>query len=48
MQSCISHSLKPFKSNAITSLEEKAELDGICELAQIFTYANSVLANQWK
>ncbi|BAZ15965.1 hypothetical protein NIES4071_78380 [Calothrix sp. NIES-4071] len=31
------------KSGLITK-EEKAELDGISELAQIFTYANSVLA----
>jgi hypothetical protein len=28
----------------LISPEEKAELDGISELAQIFTYANSVLA----
>lgn len=28
----------------LIALEEKAELDGISELAQIFTYANSVLA----
>jgi hypothetical protein len=28
--------------------EEKAELDGISELAQIFTYANSVLAAESK
>lgn len=33
------------KSGLIT-LEEKAELDGISELAQIFTYANSVLASE--
>ncbi|MEH2052363.1 hypothetical protein [Nostoc sp.] len=35
--------LERSKSGLIT-LEEKAELDGISELAQIFTYANSVLA----
>lgn len=35
--------LEKNKSGLITT-EEKAELDGISELAQIFTYANSVLA----
>lgn len=35
--------LEKTKSGLITR-EEKAELDGISELAQIFTYANSVLA----
>ena len=35
--------LERSKSGLITP-EEKAELDGISELAQIFTYANSVLA----
>ncbi|MBD2773578.1 hypothetical protein ICL16_16220 [Iningainema sp. BLCCT55] len=34
--------LERSKSGLITS-DEKAELDGISELAQIFTYANSVL-----
>ncbi|MEH2132100.1 MAG: hypothetical protein V7K86_16035 [Nostoc sp.] len=37
------HLLERSKSGLITP-EEKAELDGISELAQIFTYANSVLA----
>jgi len=37
--------LERSKSGLITP-EEKAELDGISELAQIFTYANSVLAAQ--
>ncbi len=35
------------KAGTITP-EEKAELDGISELAQIFTYANSVLAAESK
>ena len=35
--------LERSKAGTITS-EEKAELDEISELAQIFTYANSVLA----
>ncbi|WP_335219346.1 hypothetical protein [Nostoc sp.] len=35
--------LERSKSGLITP-EEKAELDGISELAQIFTYANSILA----
>lgn len=39
--------LERSKSGLITP-EEKAELDGISELAQIFTYANSVLAAESK
>lgn len=39
--------LERSKSGLITA-EEKAELDGISELAQIFTYANSVLAAESK
>jgi len=39
--------LERSKSGLITP-EEKAELDGISELAQIFTYANSVLATESK
>ena len=35
--------LERSKAGLITP-EEKAELDGLSELAQIFTYANSVLA----
>ena len=34
--------LEQSKTGILTS-EERAELDGISELAQIFTYANSVL-----
>jgi hypothetical protein len=37
--------LEKSKSGLMTT-EEKAELDGISELAQIFTYANSVLASE--
>lgn len=39
--------LERSKSGLITP-EEKAELDGISELAQIFTYANSILAAEFK
>lgn len=39
--------LERSKSGLITP-EERAELDGISELAQIFTYANSVLAPESK
>jgi len=39
--------LERSKSGLMTP-EEKAELDGISELAQIFTYANSVLAAESK
>ncbi|WP_313941855.1 MULTISPECIES: hypothetical protein [Calothrix] len=39
--------LERSKSGLIT-VEEKAELDGISDLAQIFTYANSVLAAESK
>jgi hypothetical protein len=39
--------LERSKLGLLTS-EEKAELDGMSELAQIFTYANSVLAAESK
>lgn len=39
--------LERSKSGLFTP-DEKAELDGISELAQIFTYANSVLAAESK
>lgn len=39
--------LERSKAGVIT-LEEKAELSGISELAQIFTYANSLLAAKSK
>lgn len=43
-----SRSNELLERNKIGSLtpEEQAELDGISELAQIFTYANSVLASE--
>ncbi len=39
--------LERSKSGLITA-DEKAELDGISELAQILTYVNSVLASELK
>ena len=39
--------LEQSKTGVLTA-EEPAELDGISELAQIFTYANSVLVNDYK
>ncbi|NEQ65451.1 MAG: hypothetical protein F6J86_29165 [Symploca sp. SIO1B1] len=44
-----SDELLEFSKSRLLTPEEKAELDGISELAQIFTYANSVLAaeSQW-
>ena len=45
LQSRSDELLEKSKLGLITA-EEKAELDGISELAQIFTYANSVLASE--
>lgn len=48
LQACSDRLLERSKAGIITP-EEKAELDGISELAQILTYANSALATelQW-
>jgi hypothetical protein len=45
LQSRSDELLERKKIDSLT-LEEQAELDGISELAQIFTYANSVLASE--